>query len=59
MAFSNFKTIGEVLTIFQVTYTEDNFISDVPFNITDYFREDLELMMLLKARAYSVVNNDR
>ncbi|MBD2695250.1 hypothetical protein [Anabaena catenula] len=45
MAFSNFKTIGEVLTIFQVTYTEDNFISDVPFNITDYFREDLELMM--------------
>ncbi|WP_242027304.1 transposase [Sphaerospermopsis sp. FACHB-1094] len=45
MAFSNFKTIGEVLTTFQVIYTEDNFISEIAFNITDYFREDLELMM--------------
>ncbi|MBE9037147.1 hypothetical protein [aff. Roholtiella sp. LEGE 12411] len=45
MAFSNFKTIGEVIKAFQVTYTESNFISEVKFNIPDYFREDLELMM--------------
>ncbi|MEH1783225.1 MAG: hypothetical protein V7L26_29865 [Nostoc sp.] len=45
MAFSSFKTIGEVIKAFQVTYTESNFISEVKFNIPDYFREDLELMM--------------
>ncbi|ODH03188.1 hypothetical protein A4S05_20520 [Nostoc sp. KVJ20] len=45
MAFSSFKTIGEVVKAFQVTYTESNFISEVQFNIPDYFREDLELMM--------------
>ncbi|MFN6519176.1 MAG: hypothetical protein RMY29_032435 [Nostoc sp. CreGUA01] len=45
MAFSSFKTIGEVLKAFQVTYTEANFISEIAFSIPDYFREDLELMM--------------
>jgi hypothetical protein len=45
MAFSSFKTIGEVIKAFQVTYTESNFISEIKFNIPDYFREDLELMM--------------
>ncbi len=45
MAFSSFKTIGEVLKTFQVTYTESNFISEVKFNIPDYFREDLEFTM--------------
>lgn len=45
MAFSNYKTIGEVLKSFQVTYTEANFISEIAFNISNYFREDLELMM--------------
>ncbi|MDF5738335.1 MULTISPECIES: hypothetical protein [unclassified Nostoc] len=45
MAFSNYKTISEVLKAFQVIYTEAIFISEVPFNIPDYFREDLELMM--------------
>jgi hypothetical protein len=45
MAFSNYKTIGEVLKAFQVTYTEANFINEIAFNISDYFREDLELMM--------------
>ncbi|MGD1807582.1 hypothetical protein ACP6PL_19380 [Dapis sp. BLCC M126] len=43
MPLSNFKTIGEVLKKFQFTYTEENFISEIPFNISDYFREDLEL----------------
>ncbi|WP_413173180.1 hypothetical protein [Anabaena azotica] len=45
MAFSNYKTIGEVLKAFQVTYTEANFINEIAFTISDYFREDLELMM--------------
>ncbi|QLE54775.1 hypothetical protein [Nostoc sp. TCL26-01] len=45
MAFSNFKTIGEVLKAFQVTYTEANFIGELAFTVSDYFREDLELMM--------------
>ncbi|MGV0104642.1 Restriction endonuclease [Nostoc sp. DSM 114160] len=45
MAFSSFKTIGEVLKAFQVTYTEANFVSELAFTIPDYFREDLELMM--------------
>ncbi|BAY07499.1 hypothetical protein [Calothrix sp. NIES-2098] len=45
MAFSNYKTIGEVLKAFQVIYTEANFIGEVAFNIADYFREDLETMM--------------
>lgn len=41
----SFKTIGEVLKAFQVTYTEENFISELAFTVSDYFREDLELMM--------------
>lgn len=45
MAFSSFKTIEEVLKEFQVTYSEANFVSEVQFNIPDYFREDLEFTM--------------
>lgn len=52
MAFSNYKSIGEVLKAFQVTYTEANFISAVEFKVSDYFREDLEIIM-----GDGVVNN--
>jgi len=45
MAFSNYKTIGEVLKAFQVTYIESNFIGETEFNIPEYFREDLETVM--------------
>jgi hypothetical protein len=45
MAFSNYKTIGEVLKEFQVTYTEANFMAEAEFNISDYFREDLATVM--------------
>ncbi|MGF2013962.1 hypothetical protein [Nostoc sp. DedVER01b] len=45
MAFSSYKTIGEVLKAFQIFYKEANFIGEVEFNVSDYFREDLELMM--------------
>ncbi|MDM9385657.1 hypothetical protein QUB80_33925 [Chlorogloeopsis sp. ULAP01] len=45
MAFSSYKTIGEVLKAFQVIYTEANFVVEIPFDISNYFREDLETVM--------------
>ena len=45
MAFSNYKDIGQVLQEFEVTYTQANFVVELPFNIPDYFREDLETIM--------------
>ncbi|PSF37386.1 hypothetical protein C7H19_10695 [Aphanothece hegewaldii CCALA 016] len=44
MAFSNYKTVGEVLKTYQITYTEANFIVETSFDISDYFREDLALV---------------
>ncbi len=41
MAFSSYKSIGAVVKEFQVKYTEADFISEIEFNITDYFREDM------------------
>ncbi|MEH2415609.1 hypothetical protein [Nostoc sp.] len=45
MAFSSYKTIAEVIKEFQVIYTEANFIGEAEFNLSDYFREDLEFTM--------------
>jgi len=45
MAFSSYKTIGEVLKEFQVKYSESNFLSEVEFHVSDYFREDLQTVM--------------
>jgi hypothetical protein len=45
MAFSSYKIIGEVLKEYQVIYTEANFIVETAFNVSNYFREDLELVM--------------
>ncbi|MDJ0677362.1 MAG: hypothetical protein QNJ36_18615 [Calothrix sp. MO_167.B42] len=45
MAFSNFKIIGEVLQEYQVTYTQANFVQEIPLNVPDYFREDLNVVM--------------
>lgn len=45
MAFSSYKDIGSVLQEFQITYTEANFMGDIEFSISDYFREDLEAVM--------------
>ncbi len=45
MAFSSYKTIGEVLKAFQVTYTESNFMGEAEFHVSDYFREDLQTVM--------------
>jgi hypothetical protein len=45
MAFRNYKNIGEVLQEFQVTYTEANFIRETEFSVSEYFREDLHIVM--------------
>lgn len=45
MAFSSYRIIGEVLKEFQVIYTEANFLIETAFNVSNYFREDLELVM--------------
>ena len=45
MAFSSYRIIGEVLKEFQVFYREANFIVETAFNVSNYFREDLELVM--------------
>lgn len=45
MPFSAYKTIGSVLKEFQIIYTESNFIVETKFNVSDYFREDLEFTM--------------
>jgi hypothetical protein len=42
MACSNYKDISSVLKEFQITYTEANFIEEIEFSISDYFREDLQ-----------------
>jgi hypothetical protein len=52
MAFSNYKSIGTVLKEFQVKYTEADFVNGIKFSISDYFRNDLEMVM-----REGVVNN--
>jgi hypothetical protein len=45
MTFGSYKTIGAVVKEFQITYTESDFVKPLPFMVSDYFREDLQLMM--------------
>ena len=45
MAFDSYKTIGAVVKEFQITYTEADFITGLTFATSDYFREDLHLMI--------------
>ncbi|MCU0542576.1 MAG: hypothetical protein MUE44_10335 [Oscillatoriaceae cyanobacterium Prado104] len=52
MPFSPYKTVGSVLKEFQITYAESNFIVETEFQVSDYFREDLEFTM-----REGVVNN--
>ncbi len=60
MAFSNSKNIGEVIKEFQLTYIEDNFIQEVPFAISEYFREDLQTVMregVVDSSEYAICEN--
>ncbi|MEB3230119.1 MAG: hypothetical protein VKJ64_03855 [Leptolyngbyaceae bacterium] len=45
MAFSGFKSLSATLKEFSVVYTEANFVAGVPFAVSDYFRQDLQLML--------------
>lgn len=45
MSFSEFKGLGETLKAFEIVYTEANFVEPLPFPVSDYFRQDLQLMM--------------
>ncbi|OCR01657.1 hypothetical protein BCD67_13595 [Oscillatoriales cyanobacterium USR001] len=60
MSFSSYKEIGAVLKEFQITYTEDNFMGEVEFSISDYFREDLQTVMqdgVPNASEFSICEN--
>lgn len=52
MSFSEFKGLGETLKTFEIVYTEANFVEPLPFPVSDYFRQDLQLMT-----AEAVVDN--
>ncbi|MEC4983413.1 MAG: hypothetical protein SAJ37_00825 [Oscillatoria sp. PMC 1068.18] len=45
MPFDSYQNIGTVLTEFQITATEDNFIRETEIAIADYFRADLEFSL--------------
>lgn len=45
MSFGQYQSISSVIKEFQITYTEANFMIEVEFNISKYFRDDLEFMM--------------
>ena len=45
MSFSQFKSLSQTLQEFQITYTETDFVQDMPFDISDYFRSDLQLTL--------------
>jgi hypothetical protein len=60
MAFSSYKDIGAVLQEFQINYTEENFMGEIDFNISDYFREDLQTVMqdgVPNASEFSICEN--
>jgi hypothetical protein len=41
VAFSSYKTIGDAIKKFQITYLEDEFLTETPFPVSDYFRADI------------------
>lgn len=60
MTFSSYKDIGSVLKEFQITYTEANFMGEIEFSISDYFREDLQIVMqdgVPNASEFSICEN--
>lgn len=60
MSFSNYKSIGEVLKEYQIIYTEENFIEETPFNISNYFQEDLEIVIkdgVVDSSEYAICEN--
>jgi hypothetical protein len=52
MSFSNFKSLGATVKELQVIFTEDNFVKQSTFPVSEYFQQDLEYVM-----REGVVNN--
>lgn len=46
MPFNSYKSVSAVVQEFQVTYTEANFVVETEIAISDYFRAELDLVML-------------
>ncbi|MDJ0618378.1 MAG: hypothetical protein QNJ63_16815 [Calothrix sp. MO_192.B10] len=44
MAFSNYKSISQVIKKFQIKYVQANFMLEVEFPVKDSFREELDLL---------------
>lgn len=60
MSFSPFKSLSETLKEFQITYVEERFIQEVPFDVSDYFRQDLQFMMedgVVDSSEYAICEN--
>ncbi|EDX71266.1 hypothetical protein MC7420_3381 [Coleofasciculus chthonoplastes PCC 7420] len=45
MPFSRYKSIGVVAKAFQIKYIRDNFITEIEFDVSDSFRNELELIL--------------
>jgi hypothetical protein len=45
MSFSQYKNLGETIQAFQIQYLEANFIQELAFPVSDYFRQDWDLMI--------------
>lgn len=45
MSFSSYKSLGKTVKEFQIYYTKTDFVQEVGFSISDYFRQDLKLTM--------------
>jgi hypothetical protein len=45
MAFASHKSISEVATAFQITYTEVEFVQLTPITISEYFRSELAFVL--------------
>jgi len=45
MAFSRYKSLATTVKEFQITYAQDDFLTEVEFQIPLSFREDLEFVM--------------
>jgi hypothetical protein len=59
-SFSTYKSLSETLKEFQITYTENSFIQELPFEVSDYFREDLQLMIeegVVDSSEYAICEN--
>ncbi|NET08643.1 MAG: hypothetical protein F6K09_18490 [Merismopedia sp. SIO2A8] len=45
MTFSSYKSLGETLKEFEITYVEENFIQELEFLVSQYFRDDLQFTL--------------